>query len=37
MIGSKWMLVHGGINTNEEVLGDLALYNIEKENWRVIE
>lgn len=30
VIGSKWMLIYGGINSNEEVLSDTAVYNIEK-------
>ena len=30
LIGSNWMLIHGGINSNEEVLSDTAVFNIEK-------
>ncbi|CAD8132047.1 unnamed protein product [Paramecium octaurelia] len=32
--GWKWMLIYGGINSNEQVLGDTALYNIEKMIWK---
>lgn len=30
LVGPKWMLVYGGINSNEEVLSDTAIFNIEK-------
>jgi hypothetical protein len=28
------MMVYGGINTNEEVLSDTCIFNIEKEIWK---
>ncbi|CAK94261.1 unnamed protein product (macronuclear) [Paramecium tetraurelia] len=34
LIGSKWMLIHGGINSNEEVLSDTSIFNIEKQYWK---
>ncbi|CAD8180513.1 unnamed protein product [Paramecium octaurelia] len=34
LIGSKWMLIHGGINSNEEVLSDTCILNIEKQYWK---
>lgn len=29
------MLIHGGINSNEEVLSDTCLLNIEKQSWKI--
>ncbi|CAD8098633.1 unnamed protein product [Paramecium primaurelia] len=35
LIGSKWMLIQGGINSNEEVLSDTCILNIEKQYWKI--
>jgi len=35
--GSKWMIVYGGISSNEEVLGDSYIFNIEKQIWKQFE
>ncbi|CAD8190254.1 unnamed protein product [Paramecium octaurelia] len=35
LVGPKWMLVYGGINSNEEVLSDTAIFNIEKQVWKL--
>jgi hypothetical protein len=31
------MFIYGGVDSNENVLGDIALYNIEKNVWKLIE
>ncbi|CAD8110341.1 unnamed protein product [Paramecium sonneborni] len=35
LIGSKWMMIYGGINQNEEVLSDTCVLNIEKQYWKL--
>lgn len=36
LYGNKYFLVYGGINANEKVLSDMALFNLEKGVWKYL-